>query len=202
MGLFEGIQHKINTGNAHPVKSKWRLRPLGFQSEEEEHLKSMLDKGFIVPSVSEWSSAPFLVRKKDGTVRYCIDFRGVNKVTKKDALPLPNMEECLDTLGKNNFMSTLDMAQGYYQIEVDPDDRHKLAFITKYGLLEFVQMPFGTCNNPATFQWVIQLVLQGLNWKECPAYLDDVIVLGQNFKEHLINLRAVFERFRTHNLKL
>ncbi|XP_062602775.1 uncharacterized protein LOC134264500 [Saccostrea cucullata] len=162
----------------------------------------MLDKGIIVPSVSEWSSAPVLVRKKDGTVRYCIDFRGVNKITKKDAFPLPNMEECLDTLGKNNFMSTLDMAQGYYQIEVDPDDRHKLAFITRYGLFEFVRMPFGTCNSPATFQRVIQLVLQGLNWKECLAYLDDVIVLGQNFEEHLINLRAVFERFRTHNLKL
>lgn len=162
----------------------------------------MLDKGIIVPSVSEWSSAPVLVRKKDGTIRYCIDFRGVNKGTKNDAFPIPNMEECLDILGKNNFMSTLDMAQGCYQIEVDPDDRHKLAFITRYDLFKFVRMPFGTCNSPATFQRVIQLVLQGLNWKECLAYLDDVIVLGQNFEEHLINLRAVFERFRTHNLKL
>lgn len=99
-------------------------------------------------------------------------------------------------------MSTLDSAQGYYQIEVDPDDRHKLAFITRYGLFEFVRMPFGTCNSTATFQRVIQLVLQGLNWKECLAYLDEVIVLGQNFEEHLINQRAVFERFRTHNLKL
>ena len=162
----------------------------------------MLDKGIIVPSASEWSSAPHLVRKKDGTVRYCIDIRGVNKVTKKYAFPLPNMEECLDTLGKNTFMSTLDMAQEYYQIEVDPCDRHKLAFITRYGLFEFVRMPFGTCNSPATltFQRLIQLILQGLNWKECLAYLDNVIVLGQNFEKHLINLKAVFQRLRDHNL--
>lgn len=103
MGRFKGIQHKINTGNAHPVKSKLRRTPLGCQSDEEEHLKSMLYKGIIVPSVSEWSSAPVLVRKKDGTVRYCIDFRGVNKVTKKDAFPLPNMEECLDILEKKQL---------------------------------------------------------------------------------------------------
>lgn len=94
------------------------------------------------------------------------------------------------------------MAKGYYQIDVDPHDRHKLAFITKYGLFEFVRMPFGTCNSPATFQRMIQLVLHLLNWKECLAYLDDVIVLGNSFDNHLLNLKAVLTRFRKHNLKL
>ena len=126
----------------------------------------------------------------------------MNSLTKKDAFPLPNIEECMDTLSGNVFLSTLDMAQGYYQIEVDPHDRHKLAFITKYGLFEFVRMPFGTCNSPATFQRMIQLVLHGLNWKECLAYLDDVIVLGNSFDNHLTNLKAVLSRFRKHNLKL
>ena len=89
LGLFKGIQHRMNTGDALPVKSKLRRTPLSFQTEEEEHLKSMLDKGIIVPSASDRSSAPVLVRKKDGTVRYCIDFRGVNKVTKTDAFSAP-----------------------------------------------------------------------------------------------------------------
>jgi hypothetical protein len=140
--------------------------------------------------------------QKDGTVRYCVDFRKVNSLTKKDAFTLPNIEECMDTLSGNVFLSTLDMAQGYYQIEVDPHDRHKPAFITKYGLFEFVRMPSGTCNSPATFQQMIQLVVNGLNWRECLAYLDDVIVLGTSFDNHLLNLRAILIMFRQHNLKL
>lgn len=128
-----------------------------------------------------------------------MDVRKGNSLTKKDAFPLLNIEGCMDTLSGNVFLSTLDMAQGYYQIEVNPHDHHKLAFITKYGLFEFVRMPFGTCNSQATFQRIIQL---GLNWKECLAYLDDVIMLGNSFDNHLLNLKAVLTRFRKHNLKL
>lgn len=98
----------------------------------------MLDKGIIVLLVFEWLLVLVLVWKKDGIVRYCIDFRGVNKVIKKDVFLFLNMEECLDIFGKNNFMSMFDMVQGYYQIEVDFDDRYKLVFIIKYGLFEFV----------------------------------------------------------------
>lgn len=98
----------------------------------------MLDKGIIVLLVFEWLLVLVLVWKKNGIVRYCIDFRGVNKVIKKDVFLFLNMEECLDIFGKNNFMSMFDMVQGYYQIEVDFDDRYKLVFIIKYGLFEFV----------------------------------------------------------------
>lgn len=98
----------------------------------------MLDKGIIVLLVFEWLLVLVLVWKKDGIVRYCIDFRGVNKVIKKDVFLFLNMEECLDIFGKNNFMRMFDMVQGYYQIEVDFDDRYKLVFIIKYGLFEFV----------------------------------------------------------------
>lgn len=98
----------------------------------------MLDKGIIILLVFEWLLVLVLVWKKDGIVRYCIDFRGVNKVIKKDVFLFLNMEECLDIFGKNNFMSMFDMVQGYYQIEVDFDDRYKLVFIIKYGLFEFV----------------------------------------------------------------
>ena len=146
IGLFKGITHKVNTGDAQAVRAKLRRTPLGFEKEEETHFNKLLESGVIVPSKSEWASAPVLVRKKDGTVRYCVDFRKVSSLTKKDAFPLPNIEECMDTLSGNVFLSTLDMAQGYYQLEVDPHDRHK------YGLFEFVRMPFGTCNSPTTFQ--------------------------------------------------
>ncbi|VDI28661.1 Hypothetical predicted protein [Mytilus galloprovincialis] len=203
IGLFNGdIQHKIDTGNSHPIKQKMRRTPLGFEKEEEEHLQQLLDKGIIEPSTSEWASPPVLVRKKDGKLRYCIDFRKLNDVTIKDAFPISNIDTCLDTLKGTVFMSTLDMASGYYQVNLDEKDRHKTAFVTKYGLFQYTKLPFGLCNSPATFSRVIQLVLQGLTWKECLAYLDDVIVLGKDFDDHICSLSEVFSRFQKYNLKL
>lgn len=203
IGLFNrNIKHRIDTGDAKPIKQRLRRIPLQFEKEEENHLKQILEKGVIQESISEWAAIPVLVRKKDGSLRYCIDYRALNKVTVKDAFPLPNIESCLDTLSDNIFMTTLDMAAGYYQLEIDERDRHKTAFITKYGQFEHVKLAFGLCNSPATFSRVIQLVLQGLAWKECLAYLDDIIVLGKNFKDHLDNLYQVLEIFRRYNLKL
>ena len=202
IGLFSGsIKHTIDTGDAAPTRQRMRRTPLGFE-KEEDHLNQMLERGVITESTSEWASPPVLVRKKDGTLRYCIDFRALNKVTRKDAFPLPNIENCLDTLRGSTFMSTLDMAAGYYQIEIDEKDKHKTAFITKYGLFEHTKLPFELCDAPATFSRVIQLVLQGLTWTECLAYLDDVIVLGKSFRDHMNNLIAVLNRFRKYNLKL
>ena len=162
-----------------------RRTPLGFEDEERKHLEQMIEEGVVEPSVSAWASAPVLVRNKDGSIRYCIDYRAVNNVTKKDAFPLPNIDNCMDTLRDSVYMSTVDMSVGYWQVEVVAKDRHKLAFITKYGLYQPVRLPFGTCNSAATFQRVIQLVLQGLNWRECLAYLDDIIILGNGFEDHL-----------------
>ena len=176
--------------------------PIHFQEEEEKHLKKLLDIGVVEPSNSEWTAAPVLIRKKDGSVRYAIDYRALNNVTVKDAFPLPLIEDCFDSLSGVQYLSGLDLASGYYQVEVADQDKQKTAFITRYGLYQHTRMGFGLCNAPATFQRAMQAVLQGLNWRVVLAYLDDVIVLGQSFDEHLDNLRAVFERFRANNLKL
>ncbi|VDI08356.1 Hypothetical predicted protein [Mytilus galloprovincialis] len=203
LGLFNGdIKHRIHTGEAAAIKQQMRRTPLKFENEEEKHLNQMLDKGVIKPSISDWCSCPVLVRKKDGSLRYCIDFRPLNKVTTKDVFPLPKIESCMDTLRGSAYMSTLDMAAGYWQIEIDEKDRHKTAFVTKYGLFEHVRLPFGLCNSPATFSRVIQLVLKGLTWRECLAYLDDVIVLGHSFEDHLSKLLHILKRFQYYNLKL
>jgi len=202
LGCLKGVQHSINTGNAAPIKQRMRRTPLGFESEEDKHLQSMLDNNIIRPSFSDWASPPVLVRKKDGSVRWCIDFRKLNDVTIKDVFPLPLIEECLDTLAGSEFFSTLDMASGYWQIEITEEDRPKTAFVTKRGLFEHNRMAFGLCNAPATFQRAMHLVLEGLTWKEVLAYLDDVVVLGSGFNDHIRNLARVFQRFRTYNLKL
>lgn len=135
-------------------------------------------------------------------MRFCIDYRALNKVTTKDAFPIPNIQDCIDTLGGNIFFSSLDMASGYWQVLVDERDRHKTAFTTKYGLYEHVRLPFGLCNSPATFSRVIQEVLRGLTRKECLAYLDDVIILGRDMLSHTRNLSSVISRFEKFNLKL
>ena len=179
-----------------------RWTPLGFEKEEEENLKLMLDIGVITESSSDWASAPVLVRKKDGTLRYCVDYRGLNSKTVKDSFSLPSISQCLDQLCGNTYFSTLDMASGYWQIEIAEQDRHKTAFITKYGLFEHRRMAFGLCNAPATFQRVIQFVLRGLTWSKVLAYIDDVVVLGKGFEDHLTNLCMTFDRFRKYNLKL
>ncbi|KAK3084611.1 hypothetical protein FSP39_016239 [Pinctada imbricata] len=179
-----------------------RRTPMGFEKEEEAHLNKMLESGVIQPSNSEWASVPVLVRKKDGNMRWCIDYRKLNSVTVKDVYPLPLIEECMDSLAGNVWFSKLDANLAYWQVHVAPEDRKKTAFITKYGLYEFTRMGFGLCNAPATFARAMNIILRGLNWRIILAFLDDMVVLGKSAQEHVENLRVVFERFRQHGLKL
>lgn len=165
-------------------------------------MNHMLDAGVIQPSNSAWASAPVLIRKKYGSVRYCIDYRQLNLRTVKDVFPLPLIEECLDTLVGACFFSSLDMASGYWQIRMKPEDSQKTAFLTKYGLFEHVRMGFGLCNAPATFLRAMSLVLKNLTYKEVLAYLDDVVIIGKTFDEHICNLEKVLEQFQKFNLKL
>ena len=156
----------------------------------------MQQKDVIEPSSSPWASPIVLVKKRDGSTRFCVDYRKLNKVTRKDAYPLPRIDDTLNTLAGAQWFSTLDLVSGYWQVEVDPNDRPKTAFCTTEGLFQFKVMPFGLCNAPATFQRLMDLVLAGLQWSHCLVYLDDVIVIGRSFTEHLQNLQAVFKRLR------
>ena len=126
----------------------------------------------------------------------------MNSVTRKDVYPLPNIEECLDTLAGNIWFSKLDANSAYWQIRVDKEDQGKTAFITRYGLYEFERMGFGLCNAPATFSRAMNFILRGLTWEVALAFLDDVLVLGKNFEEHSHNLRLVLDRFQLYGLKL
>ena len=165
-------------------------------------LVDMLDKDIIQPSVSPWASPVVLVPKKDGTLRFCVDYRQLNSITSKDAYPLPRIDETLDTLAGSVWFTTLDLISGYWQVEVKPEDREKTAFCTKDGLFEFKVMPFGLCNAPATFQRLMDLVLAGMQWSQCLVYLDDIIIPGRSVKEHLRNVASVLQRLRDAELKL
>ena len=202
LGNFTAIEHAIETGDAKPIKQRFRRTPTCFVGEEEKHLEKMLKADVIEPSISEWASSPVLVRKRDGSVRWCVDYRALNKVTKKDVFPLPLVEECLDSLSGNVWFSKLDATWGYWQIKVKDEDKCKTAFTTKYGLFQFKRMSFGLTNAPSTFSRVMNLVLRGLHWSTVLAFLDDVLVLGRTFENHLENLAEVFQRFRQYGIKL
>lgn len=202
LGLLKGVKHHIDTGDAKPVRQRLRRTPLGFEDEERQHLQKLLDAGVISESSSEWASPTVLIRKPDGKIRFCCDFRKLNSLTSKDSHPLPLIKESLDTLAGVVFLSTVDMDNSYYQLELDEESKPKTAFITRYGLFQHDRMGFGLCNAPAVFQRAMMLVLRGLTYKEVLAYLDDVIILGKSFEDHLHNLKEVFQRFKDFNLKL
>ena len=140
--------------------------------------------------------------EKDGSLRFCVDFRQLNAATVKDAHPLPRIDDLLDTLHGAKWFSTLDLKSGYWQVPITEQDKAKTAFRTSSGqLFEFSQVPFGLCNAPATFSRLMDRVLAGLHWETCLFYLDDIIVFSSTWEEHLARLRQVFERLRHANLK-
>ena len=162
----------------------------------------MLAIGIIQESNSAWSSPTVLVKKKDGTTRFCIDYRRLNQATKVDAYPLPHIEDSLNTLGGARFFCSLDLASGYWQVEMDAADREKTAFVTQGGLYEFRVMPFGLVNAPATFERLMERVLSGIAWSECLVYLDDILVFGPDFGTTLARLEKVLDRLGEAGLKL
>ena len=162
----------------------------------------MLKQGLIERSRGPWASLVVLARKKNGKLRFCVDYWALNKVTKKDEYPLPRIEDMLDTLGGAAYFTSLDLASGYWQVEMKPEDREKTAFITQFGTFQFKVMPFGLCNAPATFQRLMDEVLQGILWDFVVVYLDDLNVYSRNFDEHLSHLQDVFDHLRQASLKL
>eukprot|EP00731_Ephydatia_muelleri_P024449 Em0016g720a len=184
------------------IKQSGRRLPFHQREEVKELLDGMLERQVIEPSQGSWSSPVVLVKKKDGSTRVCVDFRQLNAVTKKDAQPLSRIDETLDVLGSARWFSCLDLTSGYWQVEVAPEDREKMAFVTPYGLFQFRVMPFGLTNAPATFQRLMERVLAGLHWTTCLIYLDDILIFSATVQQHFTRLREIFDRLKQAGLKI
>ena len=170
-GETDLVELHIRMGDAVPKKLPVRHMPFVSRQEVARQLRKMQEAGMIQPSNSPWASPVVMVKKKDGTHHFCIDYRALNTVTKPDLCPLPRIDDLLDQLGNARFFSTLDLASGYWQIRVHQNSREKTAFITPQGLFEFRVMPFGLTNAPAVFRRLMQQVLTGLNPDEGPDFV-------------------------------
>jgi len=202
-GCTNIVQHGIELSDSTPFKDASRRIPPGMIEEVRKHLKDMLDVGAIRESHSPYSSNVVLVRKKDGSLRFCIDFRRLNSRTVKDAYALPRIDETIDHLAGSKYFSKLDLRSGYWQVGMKESDKSNTAFsVGPSGFYECNRMAFGLTNAPATFQRLMERCMGDIHLKECLIYLDDVIIYSETLAEHFSRLENVFLRLEEAGLKL
>ena len=202
VGAAEKLQVEINLTDSVPVQRKYTSIPRPLYAEVKQYEKDLVNRGWIQKSRSAYSSPVACVREKDGTLRLCIDYRQLNLKTIRDSRPLPRVQDALERLGGNQWFSLLDQGNAYHQGFVSPESRHKTAFVTPWGLYEWVRLPMGLKNAPGKFQRFTEYCLGGL-WDDiCIPYIDDIIVISKSFENHVDHLRQVLRRLRAHGVKL
>ncbi|XP_075777530.1 uncharacterized protein LOC142827202 [Pelodiscus sinensis] len=193
------MSHHIATTPGKKIRDHIRPLPRKMWRPVQEELQRMLQMGVIRESKSEWRSPIVLVPKPDGTIRFCIDFRKINAISRFDAYPMPRVNELLERLGKAHYISTLDLTKGYWQIPLTPASESKTAFATPFGLFQFNTMPFGLNGAAATFQRLMDRVLQE-HREYAAAYIDDIVIFSETWTEHLRHLKAVLGALATAKL--
>jgi len=194
-------EHYIDTGDDAPVRHRPYRCSFADREIISQKVKELMDKSIIEPSSSPWSSPVVLVRQRD-KIRFCIDFRRLNAVTKKDSYPMPRIDDSLDQLKGATIFSNLDCDAAYHQVPIHPSHQEKTAFVTPDGLYQFKTMPFGLCNAPATFSRLIDTVLAPFKWTIALVYLDDIICYSKNFDEHMEHLSLILAALRKARLTL
>ena len=202
LGKTDVAEHHIDTGEHPPIKIPTRRMPFAQRPELEKMVHDMEETGQIEKSTSPWSFPVLLVKKKDGSWRFCVDYRKLNSITKSDAYPLPRLDDTLEAMVDARYFCSLDLLAGFHQVPLAKESREKTAFGSHLGQHQWSVMPMGLKNAPATFQRVMELVLKGLTPHQCLVYLDDIIVFGATFSDTLENMRRVLDRLREANLKL
>ena len=202
IGKIKLARHSIITRPHPPIQLRHYRRSQTEYDEIDKAVQELLKKGLIRESTSPWAFPVIVQRKKDGSIRLCIDFRRLNEITIDDKMPIPRIDDIIDRLRGAKYFTTLDVAWGYWHIEMDPESIEKTAFVTNRGHYEWLVMPFGLKNAPATFQRIIQQVLGKDLYNGAINYLDDVILYSETFEEHMEMLDKIMQRFADHGIKL
>ena len=195
------VEHHVTTGDAKPVRLRPYRIPQAFQESVKQELAEMLKHGIIEPSTSSWAFPLVAVRKKDSTLRLCVDYRRLNILSTTDPYPMPRVDDLIEGVGRATFITTLDLTKGYWQVPVAPTDREKTAFTTTYGHYQFKRMPFRLQGAPTTLQRMVDKLLKGLS-DFCGAYLDDVVIFSHSWEDHMKHLAQVFQCIHDAGLTL
>jgi hypothetical protein len=191
----------IDTGDHSPIRQRPYRMPFSKREECEKLVQQMLKEGIIRESDSPWASPITMVLKKDGSTRFCVDYRKLNAITRRNSYPVPLVQDVFDAMAKAKIFSTMDLKNGYWQLSMDPESIPKTAFVVPSGLYEFLRMPFGLTNAPASFQKAMNRVLAGLG-TFAQVFIDDIVIWSKTPEEHASHLQQVFARLRDAGLRL
>ena len=201
LGCTTLMEHRIHTIDHPPIRQQPRRVPHHLLPEVDRQIDDMIDRGLIEESSSPWAS-PVVLVKKNGEVRFCIDYRQLNQISHHDAYPVPRVDDALRSLHGAQWFSTLDLTSAYWQIPMDSESSHKAAFTTHRGLFEPKRMPFGLRSAPASMQRLMITLFGAMTWKMILVYLDDIVIFSSSVEQHFERMELVFSKLREANLKL
>ena len=203
IGCAVGLKHHIDTTGAQPVRQRLRRQAPEHQRAADEHITNLLKQDIIEPAQSPWAANIVMVKKQSSNEwRMCIDWRGLNDVTKKDAYSLPRIDDCLDALSGAVYFSTCDLKSSYFQVQLDDESKEKTAFISRRGQFQMKRLGMGLTNSGSCFQRLIDITLTGLSYDICLSYIDDIIVYSVSLTQHFDRLKVVLQRLINSGLKI
>ena len=202
MGRTSLTSHRIELDDTTPIQQRPRRFPQSIAEEIEKQCKELMLLDIIEPSTSPWNSPIVPIRKKDGSIRLCIDYRKLNKVTKPQRFPLPNLNDTVFSLHGSRFFTCLDLVKGYYQMDLDPSCREYTAFSTSHQHYQFCRLSFGLVNAPAAFQREMEEVLKGFTKSKVMIYIDDILIIEENFQKHYELVDKVLTTLENAGMKI